>query len=109
MKIIKVVRNELRGFGLTDEQLEYELQKAGFNPNDEVVDIGEFTTSKEFELMKARCALDHIITQSESWSQGDRSEKRNFDSLMSYISNIYRKYGLPDPLKEDETPTITRL
>lgn len=109
MKAIEIARIELRSFNLTDDQLKYELSKADLNENEEVGDIDLFTTSKPFELMRAGLVLNFILTESESWGQGDRSEKRNFNALKNYVSSIYRKYGLSDPFEEKKAATIRRL
>lgn len=109
MKAIEIAKIELRNFRLTDDQLRYELNKAGINESEDVGDIDLFTTSRPFELMRASMVLNFILTESESWAQGDRSEKRNFNALKNYVSSIYRKYGLMDPFEEKKTATIRRL
>lgn len=109
MKVIEIANNELSGFGLSEEQVKYELTKAGISIDEEITDIGKFVTSKSFELMKAGKILDIILTEAESWNQGDRGEKRNFDALKNYVSSIYRKYDLQDPFEEKKQPIIRML
>lgn len=109
MTAFEIAKQELKAFGISDKQIEYELLKKGINKNEEISDIGKFTSSKDFELLKASLLLDSILGGAESWSQGDRSEKRSIDAIKAYISAVYNKYGLLDPFKDINRPTIVKL
>ena len=109
MTAFEIAKQELKAFGKSDKQIEYELLKKGINKDEEISDIGKFTSSKDFELLEASLLLDSILYGAESWSQGDRSEKRNIDAIKADISAVYNKYGLLDPFKDINRPTIVKL
>ncbi len=107
MTAFEIAKQELQGYGLTDSQIEYELLKKGINKDENISDVGKFTSSKDFELLKAGLLLNKLLSGAESWSQGDRSEKIDYSSLKEWIRYVYRKYGLLDPFPEKE-PIIAR-
>lgn len=109
MTVIEVVNKELEKFGLSDSDIAYFIEKMGGNPED-TVNIREFVNSKAFELAKAELIKDFILENPESWTQGDMTEKHNFDALKLYVSNVYRKYGKPDPFSDTtKRPIVRRL
>ncbi|WP_145996416.1 DUF6706 family protein [Dysgonomonas massiliensis] len=111
MKVIEVFRMEYSGYGLSEDQLNYEIQKMGLDANKEVEDIEKFVSTQSFEINKAKWIINNIITkQPSSWSQGDMSESLDFGALTTYVNGIYRKWGLSSPLVEaNQVPQIRRL
>lgn len=109
MTAFEIAKQELQGYGLTDSQIEYELLKKGINKDENISDVGKFTSSKDFELLKASLLLNKLLSGAESWSQGDRSEKRSVDAIKEWIKAVYRKYGLLDPFEDKKPIIITKL
>ena len=109
MTAFEIAKQELEAFGISDKQIEYELLKKDIDKDKEISDIGKFTSSKDFELLKASLLLNSVLSGAESWSQGDRSEKRSVDAIKEWIKAIYRKYGLLDPFEEKKPIIITKL
>lgn len=109
MTVIEVVNKELEKFGLSDSDIAYFIEKMGLSPN-ESVDLKTFASSKVFELTKAELIMNFILSNPESWGQGDMTEKHNFDDLRLYVSNVYRNYGKPDPFADTtKRPIVRRL
>lgn len=110
MKAIEIAVIEFENFDLTEDRIRYELKKVGIDPESEIDNEKTFVQSKSFELMKAGYILNYILSNPESWGQGDMNEKRNFDALKSYVSSVYRKHGLNDPFADQsKKPIIRRL
>ena len=110
MKAIEIAIQELSKYGLSESQLTYELSKKGIEANKEIENVGSFTSSQDFELMKAEILLNIVLSGAKSWTQGDRSKTRDFDGLKAYARTIYTKYGLVDPFADlDKRVIIRRL
>lgn len=110
MTAFEITKKELQGYNVTDEAIKYALLRSGINENENIDDISSFVNGKEFELMKAQLLLDFVLSSYESWSQGDRSVKSDFETLKRYISGIYAKYGKRDPFADlEKKPKVWKI